>query len=313
MKRRNNLNKLILIVIMIFSTILAVGCSDEKENEKKYSIILPAGTPLIALGDLIDNPNFDFTIVNGQDPLLTAFTQNEYDLIIAPINLGAKLFISETSQYKMKAIITTNNTYLISKNEINSINDLSNKKVLAFGNGSAPALALSCALDINKIDCEVNYKNSAADVITMYTSLNDDNDYYLSAEPNITKIEDKTNKSINKLDVSEIIKEEVPVLIQACLFVNPNSNVDEKIISLIKENINTMNELPSEYAKKIINKNEFFTGLGESVLTKCIPNSNIKYLDAIDNMENINKYFTFLNKYLNKVLGGKVPSEEFYK
>ena len=233
-------------------------------------------------------------------------------MIIAPINLGTKFYIAGKSNYQFKAIITTNNTYIISKGEISSLNDLQGKKITAFGASAAPGLALKGALDIKGIDATVNYQNSAADVMMLYSSNTDDSDFYLSAEPNITKIEDKTGKPINKISLQEQIKDELPVLIQACLFVNPNSNVSNKVINKIKENIENMNKNPENYAKQVLNKNDFFNGLGESVIAKAIPNCNIDFIEAKDNKDVITKYYDFLNKYQNAVLGGKTPSEEFY-
>lgn len=305
-----SLKKLFTVMLLIFGLLLLVGCGED--DNKTYKVLLPSGTPLMAVGGLLDDAEFDFKVVNGQDPLISGFTSAEYDMIIAPINLGTKFYIAGNSNYQFKAIITTNNTYIISKGEISSLNDLQGKKITAFGASAAPGLALKGALDIKGIDATVNYQNSAADVMMLYSSNTDDSDFYLSAEPNITKIEDKTGKPINKISLQEQIKDELPVLIQACLFVNPNSNVSNKVINKIKENIENMNKNPENYAKQVLNKNDFFNGLGESVIAKAIPNCNIDFIEAKDNKDVITKYYDFLNKYQNAVLGGKTPSEEFY-
>lgn len=305
-----SLKKLFTVMLLIFGLLLLVGCGEE--DNKTYKVLLPSGTPLMAVGGLLDDAEFDFKVVNGQDPLISGFTSAEYDMIIAPINLGTKFYIAGKSNYQFKAIITTNNTYIISKGEISSLNDLQGKKITAFGASAAPGLALKGALDIKGIDATVNYQNSASDVMMLYSSNTDDSDFYLSAEPNITKIEDKTGKTINKISLQEQIKNELPVLIQACLFVNPNSNVSNKVINKIKENIENMNKNPENYAKQVLNKNDFFNGLGESVIAKAIPNCNIDFIEAKDNKDVITKYYDFLNKYQNAVLGGKTPSEEFY-
>ena len=305
-----SLKKLFTVMLLIFGLLLLVGCGED--DNKTYKVLLPSGTPLMAVGGLLDDAEFDFKVVNGQDPLISGFTSAEYDMIIAPINLGTKFYIAGKSNYQFKAIITTNNTYIISKGEISSLNDLQGKKITAFGASAAPGLALKGALDIKGIDTTVNYQNSAADVMMLYSSNTDDSDFYLSAEPNITKIEDKTGKPINKISLQEQIKDELPVLIQACLFVNPNSNVSNKVINKIKENIENMNKNPENYAKQVLNKNDFFNGLGESVIAKAIPNCNIDFIEAKDNKDVITKYYDFLNKYQNAVLGGKTPSEEFY-
>lgn len=310
MKNLKTFNKLFTLVLIILGLILLVGCGET--NDKTYKVLLPSGTPLMAVGGLLDDESFDFNVVNGQDPLIAGFTSAEYDMIIAPINLGTKFYLAGKSNYQFKAVITTNNTYIISKGNISSLNDLEGKKITGFGASAAPGLALNGAIDIKGINTTVNYQNAVSDVMMLFASDTDDSDFYLSAEPNITKIEDKTGNKINKISLQEQIKEELPLLIQACLFVNPNSNVSKQAINKIKENIESMNKGPENYAKLVLDKNDFFKGLGENVIAKAIPNCNIDFIEAKDNVDIINKYYEFLNKYQNAVLGGKTPGEEFY-
>ena len=134
---------------------------------------------------------------------------------------------------------------------------------------------------------------------------------YIQAEKILQTRKDRADQEAYAF-LQEQIKDELPVLIQACLFVNPNSNVSNKVINKIKENIENMNKNPENYAKQVLNKNDFFNGLGESVIAKAIPNCNIDFIEAKDNKDVITKYYDFLNKYQNAVLGGKTPSEEFY-
>ena len=113
------MKKILSSIIVMIVCALFIGC--KKTPKEKIRVLLPQGTPLVAVGNLLDDEMFSFDIVNGQDPLIEAFTKGEYDLLIAPLNLGTKLNIAKKSEYKLKAIITTNNTYLVSKNEFKNI------------------------------------------------------------------------------------------------------------------------------------------------------------------------------------------------
>lgn len=304
------MKKILSFIFILISMLVLAGCGEEETT--KYKVLLPSGTPLMAIGNLLDDENFDFTIVNGQDPLMEGFTKEEYDMIIAPLNLGTKLYIANKSVYKMKAIITTNNTYIISKEPINSIEDINEKKVLGFGNGSTPSLALNAIIDYKKLNVSVEYRSSASDVALEYTSANTEFDYFLSAEPNITTLKNKTQKEIYTLSLADVLKDEVSVLIQACLFINPNSNVSEKAIAKIENNISKMNEKPAEYAASVEKKNNFFTNLGKEVIEKAIPNCNITYLSSKEHQKEISEYYALLNKFQAAVLNGATPDEDFF-
>lgn len=304
------IKKILSSIIMIIVCTLFIGCKETPKE--KIRVLLPQGTPLVAIGNLLDDEMFSFDIVNGQDPLIEAFTKGEYDLLIAPLNLGTKLNIAKKSEYKLKAIITTNNTYLASKNEFKNIEEINGKNVLGFGEGSTPSLALNSIMNYKTLTPKkVDYRSSASDVTLEYTSKNTEYDFFLLAEPNISIISNKTKKEVYKISLSDLLKDEVDMLIQACLFVNPNKNIDDKAINKIEENIKEMNNNPSDYAQSVESKHNFFEGLTKEVLEKAIPNCNITFINAKDNQKIIESYYNLLDKFQPSVLQGKRPDENF--
>ena len=304
------MKKFLLLLVLI---VLGFTFSCKKEEVKPVKVILPSGTPLMAVAGLKDNSKFEFTVVNGQEPLQAAFLEGEYDLIIAPFNLGAKLFLAGTSKYKIDSIITTNNTYIISYEEIKDINDLQGKKIMTYGTGSSPWLAYKALNDKYNLGLVDVPQASASDVATQFANKSTDADVFLSAEPNITTLKEKKKLEFYTIDVSSYLSEEVDYFLQACLFVKEDSSVDAKTLKLIEENIKSMNSKPSEYAEKVENSFDFFKTLGKDVITKAIPNCNIVYLKAKDNKAIIDKFCNLLNKYSTKVLNGQLMSDEFYK
>ncbi len=294
---------LLFLIVLVFAFF---GC--EKKDEKTYKVILPSGTPLIAFGALLDDENFNVEIVNGSDPLQAAFVGGEYDIIVAPFNLGAKLYLAGKSKYLIDAIITTNNTYLISKNEYASLNDIKDKKVLAYGAGSMPFVGVKALSDDLSLNLNITPLNSGvADVAASFLAQKEDYDLYMMAEPNLTILKDKT-----ELFYFDVAKELNKTLVQACLFVNPESNVSDVVLNKIQNNIKSLNDKPEEYAKEVLNKNEFFAKLGEDNLKKSIPNCNIVYKKAIDNKDIVNSTYELLNKYVPNLLNGSKPDEGFF-
>ena len=301
--------KNLLIIMLTLVVSLFIGC---KKDLEKIKVLLPSGAPLIAVGDLLDNEAFDFTIANGADVLSASLIKNDYDIIIAPLNLGAKLYVAGNSNYKLAAVLTTNNTYLVSKEALNSINDLSGKQILGYGQNSTPDILLKAALEKNSVTTGgIQYQTSVADVMSLFMTGAEEAKYSLLAEPQLTKVKQKFS-NVNVLNIADQYGENT-VFPQACLFVNKNSEKDYKdYLEIIEENAEFLNSKPSEYAEKIENKNELFTSLTKEVLAEALPNCNIDYLVAKDNKKIVEDYIELLNKYAPKLLGGQTVNEDFY-
>ena len=73
------MKKILSSIIVMIVCALFIGC--KKNPKEKIRVLLPQGTPLVAVGNLLDDEMFSFDIVNGQDPLIEAFTKGEYDLL----------------------------------------------------------------------------------------------------------------------------------------------------------------------------------------------------------------------------------------
>ena len=299
------MKKIVTIIMLMLVCFLFFGCG--KKDEKKYKVIMPNGTPLIAFGNLLDDGNFDIEVVNGSDPLQAAFVSGGYDMIVAPFNLGAKLYLAGKSKYLLDSIITTNNTYLISKNNYETLDSIKDKTVLAYGAGSMPFIGLKALSDDKSLNLQITQLNSGvADVAASFLAQKETYDLYMMAEPNLTVLKTKTD--LYTIDVAESLGK---TLVQACIFVNPESNVSSTVLNKIKNNIDKLNAKPEEYAKAVLNKNDFFKNLGEEKLKNAIPNCNIVYKKAIDNKDIVNSTYDLLNKYVPALLNGNQPDESF--
>lgn len=83
--------KFIYIFVVLFSMLFITGCIDD--SSKKVSVIVPTGTPSLGIANVLNDKTLvDANIVSGSDPLIAAFTNASYDVVVAPVNLGAKLY-----------------------------------------------------------------------------------------------------------------------------------------------------------------------------------------------------------------------------
>lgn len=293
----------IIMILVIVFTICLFGCGGNsvKENVK---VIVPQGNPFIAVGNLVGEENIEIENVNGAAGVKAALVSDNYDVIIAPLNLGAQLYNAGNSKYKLEAVIALGNTYIVSKEgtQLNNLQDLEGKTILAYSQGGTPDIVLQYILNANNINANIEYQPSLSEVVPFFVQ--GKYDYILAAEPVITNLIVNKKINLNILDLQDYTDN---TIMQAAVFVNPDSQNKESIeavIKKIKKNIELMNKEPGKYAEEIILKDVYFSDLGVEILTQSIPNSNLEFLDAKENKQLVEKYLT--------MIGYKLPNEEFY-
>lgn len=270
------------ILICLLMLLCLVGCKTNKlDNE--VSIIVPNGIPYLAVAGIKEETNIKMDTVSGAENLQAALLGNNYDIVIAPINLGAKLYGASKSSYKLVAPITYNNAYIVGRSHLHleSLSDLSDKDVIAFGQTGIPGSILTKIyqdnkdiLDINDVDFSLK---SSANVYASFLGEDNKDQYALMSEPEISKLKLINNIDIKTLDLCSILETNIA---QAAIFVNPNSNKEDIDIVLekIKINIRYLNESPSMYVDKVLKIDEqFFSSIGKDIMINMIPNAKIEY------------------------------------
>ncbi|MFA5544001.1 MAG: hypothetical protein WC008_04985 [Bacilli bacterium] len=300
------MNKKIFIILLLTCLLFLSSCKKEEE----IKVILPNGTPLIAIAG-VENKFVNYENVGNTFLLTAAFTSKSHDIIIAPINVGAKLFNNKSSIYQLDSIITFSNIYLVSKGKLDSVDDLNGKKIAAYGSNLTPGIMLEKALD--GIDYEVDYYSGMSEVVGFL--VNDTVDVIMSAEPTLSNLIISKKLDLNILDISELLIDYIPMIPQAGIFVNPESKNQKEIsdyITQIKENIGYLNTSPTFYSKIVSNKNEWLELLGEEIINESIPKSNIDFKKAKEYKEELKIFYDFLNSVNKEILSGDID-EEFYR
>lgn len=136
------MKKLVLLIIVIS----LVGCTTPTKNNERFSLISPFGAPSIAFVETIKNDEHEITLVSGSDHLISAFVSpsSEYDGIIAPINLGLTLIKNNQTDFRLFAIVTWGNLYVVANKETY---DKENDTIALFGKDSVVDLMTSYVLD----------------------------------------------------------------------------------------------------------------------------------------------------------------------
>lgn len=145
-------------ITWIFALVLLLaGCHDKEATKEQVQLLVPQGAPALAVLPLYEEENMKVTTVAGSDRLTVelAKADGEFDVIIAPVNLGAKMIEQESSEYRLAAIVTWGNLYIVG-NEEYKVGD----PLAAFGENAVPQkILVSRGFGEN-----VTYFNSAQDV-----------------------------------------------------------------------------------------------------------------------------------------------------
>ena len=108
------MRKLWKIACAALLTLTMAGCGSGQNEE--VNILAPSGAPALGILGAFGNENVaDVEIVSGSDVLQSelAKADGEYDIIVAPSNLGMTLAAKGADQYELAAVITWGNLYLV--------------------------------------------------------------------------------------------------------------------------------------------------------------------------------------------------------
>lgn len=270
------------IVVLLLTLLLVNGCasnpiaSPSPIPDVKLNILAPKGATALPFIEVIQEDKHKVDLVDGSDLLATAFVNPnpEYDVIVAPSNLGAKLIADGKSEYKMLAVLTWGNLFLVGKE-----NALEEAGILgAFGQAAVPSKILDGVNVDGKIKLPIEYFNAVADV--QMQLLSNKVSVGLLAEPaasaTIAKAKEKGTDLKILMDLQaewqKVNKSESNGYPQAAIFVRTDS-----------------------YAKN------------QAVIDQCMA-SVVKYLDAINKSENHALLVEGINDVKPETLG--VPSSE---
>ncbi|MEG1739424.1 MAG: ABC transporter substrate-binding protein [Bacilli bacterium] len=324
--------KKVSLILSLLAVVSLVSCgevttsSSSKESltssivvpTSPMSIVAPSGAPALGLVHYFSSYKEQSAIV-AADSLVPTFVKGEKDAIVAPINVGIKMY-NTNANYKLFKTITWGNLFILAKAEekVTNILDLKGKTVVAFGKGSVPEIVLSSILAKNNItDCTVNY--SAKDVTEAVAQFKGGTaNIIIVAEPILSKIKKSLGTGINIISLQEEYKKingdaSYP---QAALFVNKNyiEKFSDKYMLEMLSSITKVNSELETSAEVAVALDNSFATIGKEALISAIPNCSINYLnDKKAEKSAVEKYLTYIDDLkLSASYGAKVPDEAFY-
>ncbi len=193
------------LMILLAGLLMLAGCAGNPKNDAtslpenttapeteieetaattSLKILSPTGAPALALLDLLIGSPDSIMTVDGSDVLQAAFINpsSEYDVILAPTNLGAQLASKGKTDYRLAGIVTWGNLFIVGSDE--TVLQDSSKQLAAFGETAVPGLVFSAVLEQLDIQAEITWYNSVSEAQAALLSKNAD--AALIAEPAAT-------------------------------------------------------------------------------------------------------------------------------
>ena len=260
------------------------------EELADISILGPSGAPSLPLIPALKE-GMDVTIVEGPDVLQAAFVNPEpqYDVIVAPSNLGAKLASAGKTTYTMESVLTWGNLYLVATSEEALQNPV---QFAAFGEQAVPGMVLNEVLKANAMDPEITWYPSVGEV--QGALLSGKADVALMAEPAVTATMAKAKEKDMELKVVMDLQKEWAKVSgtegypQAALFVRSDLDHDkDEAVEALVENMEAYIEAaqadPAMIEADINAITPEVLGVPNGkIISKVWPKMNIRIVDADD-------------------------------
>lgn len=304
------MKKYITLFLLACLSLIFYAC---QSSDEVLTVMTPSGAPAIAQVFIQDDEGYDVDVVNGPDPLVSAFGSGSHDFIFAPINLGAKLYANDVG-YQFLAAVTFGNYYLMRAQQTDdfTLASLEGQTIVVFGQNTPSDITLRYILDENDIEATFTYVDSVA---TANAALIADKDaIILTAEPSASVL----SGALSSLAVETIdLQAEYEQLTgkdgfpQAGVFVK--SGVSDRLIRRflndLEDSIDNVNNNTDLAIEKTI---AFEYGFDALVLETAIPNCHIGFVKALDVRSDLEDYFNMILEQNPALIGGALPEDGFY-
>lgn len=317
-----------VLVVFLAIVFLLGGCTKSSHQEntiKEIRFSYQDGTPALTAAKLaFDNPvldksiNISYDLEKTPDLLLTKILKQEADIAIIPSNLAAQV-VNKGLPYKIVGTATWGSLYLVSTDDIKSIQDLKGREIYSFGRGLTPDLVLKYVLSNNGIDFDkdisITYLNAASEVGVAF--IGGKTNLALLAEPMLTTVKLKKPDTKVIFDLNEewaMAAQTEKGYPQSCLIIKEdllenNKQFVDKFVDNYADSRKWAADNPSklaDYAEKL------GIGVSRETLGKGIVWTNIDYFHIKDCKEEYDRYYEIIRDFAPDSIGGKIPDEKIY-
>ena len=282
---------------------------------------LKGPTPM-GLVEMMENSDYNFSIVASVDEVSPKLLQGETDIAAIPANLASVLYNKTEGEIQVLAINTLGVLYIVENGEtIQSAADLKGKTIYASGKGATPEYALNYILSSNGInpetDVTIEWKSEHSECVAALAS--QENSVAMLPQPFVTTAQAKNSQIRTALDLTkewDALQKDgeqkssmiTGVVVARKKFAEENPEEIQEFLKEYHTSVDYVNENVKDAAQLI----EKYDIVPAAVAEKALPACNIVCIDGEEMKEKLSGYLEVLNAQNPQAVGGEIPENDFY-
>lgn len=322
-KRLRNWLSLGLSMLMVCGLLLT-GCGSSAPATIRVGAMKgPTAMGLLFLMDKAEagecEDTYEFTMATAADELLPLMIKGELDIALVPANVAAVLYQKTNGGVSVIDINTLGVLYFVTGDEsVTSVADLKGKTIYLTGKGTTPEASIRYVLEQNGLaegDYTLEFKSEATEVAVVLAE--NSNAIGFLPQPFVTaalmqnealKVVLDMNEEWTKLqaDGSSMV---TGVTVVRNEFLREN---EEAVIRFLAEHEESAASINADVEKGATLAVEAGIVAKEPIAKKAIPECNITCVTGAEMKAALEKYLNVLARFNGELVGGSVPSEEFY-
>ena len=280
------------------------------------------GPTAMGLVEMMENSDYNFSIVASVDEVSPKLLQGETDIAAIPANLASVLYNKTEGEIQVLAINTLGVLYIVENGEtIQSAADLKGKIIYASGKGATPEYALNYILSSNGInpetDVTIEWKSEHSECVAALAS--QENSVAMLPQPFVTTAQAKNSQIRTALDLTkewDALQKDgeqkssmiTGVVVARKKFAEENPEEIQEFLKEYHTSVDYVNENVKDAAQLI----EKYDIVPAAVAEKALPACNIVCIDGEEMKEKLSGYLEVLNAQNPQAVGGEIPENDFY-
>lgn len=280
------------------------------------------GPTAMGLVEMMENSDYNFSIVASVDEVSPKLLQGETDIAAIPANLASVLYNKTEGEIQVLAINTLGVLYIVENGEIiQSAADLKGKTIYASGKGATPEYALNYILSSNGInpetDVTIEWKSEHSECVAALAS--QENSVAMLPQPFVTTAQAKNSQIRTALDLTkewDALQKDgeqkssmiTGVVVARKEFAEENPEEIQEFLKEYHTSVDYVNENVKDAAQLI----EKYDIVPAAVAEKALPACNIVCIDGEEMKEKLSGYLEVLNAQNPQAVGGEIPENDFY-
>lgn len=290
------------------------------EDVSVYTLQGPTGMGMVQLmenaADGTAQNNYTFTLCGAPTDIVAAIANGDADIAAAPVNVASTLYNKTSGNVQVLGVNTLGVLYILSKEKLNSLEDLKGKTIYSAGQGATPEYILNKVLSENGIDpdsdVDIQYLSEHSEVVAQAAA--GKADIVVLPEPNVTALLSKDLGFSIAFDMTEEWGKVCDAdLAMGCVIARKD---------FVEEHPEAVAAFMQEYAQSVdfVNEDEAAPeaiaeqGIVPSaeIAKAAIPNCNIVLITGDEMKAIMQENLQVLFDANPASVGGALPSEDFY-